>query len=202
MVERRGATRSFRLKVDESSPAMQLNIDLATLGGGHAHSADCGCKPEETGADRTFVVNPAGYVVFHVSSGSGGYVVRVGRLEKQDTALFDSSRLEGEDLFGVTLIRPGTYSVHNVISGARGEIVVAYPKVGKKPHRPSEPVEIECAEKTFRPAKVKIQAAQGQVYRFRAPSRIAIELVKPDDGPKGGEPAVPRRAKPSARRRA
>jgi hypothetical protein len=195
-------TRSFRLRVDESSPAMQVNVDLATLGGGHRHSDDCGCTDKETGADRTFVVNPAGYVVFHVSSGPGGYVVRVGRLERPEAALFDSTRLEGDDLFAVTLIRPGTYSVRNVAGGARGEIVVSYPKIGDQPHRPDEPVEIVCTEKAFRPARIRIQAAQGQLYRFRTTSRIAIELVEPNDGPRSIRPKGPRRAAPKTRRKA
>ena len=101
-----------------------------------------------------------------------------------EAAVFDSTRLEGDDLFAVTLIRPGRYSVRNVASGARGEIVVAYPTVGKKPRPPVDAVEIECTEKTLRPPKIKVLAAQGQVYRFRTPSRIEIELVEPDDGPK------------------
>jgi hypothetical protein len=198
VVERGRETRSFRLTVDEGSSVMQADIDLATLSGGHVHDADCGCHHKESAADRAFVVNPSGYVVFHVSSGPGGYAVRVGRLEKPDAAVFDSTRLEGDDLFAVTLIRPGRYSVKNVASGARGEIVVAYPTVGKKPRPPVDAVEIECTEKTLRPPKIKILAAQGQVYRFRAPSRIAIELVEPDDGPKS---ARPKRAAPRAARR-
>jgi hypothetical protein len=182
-VEGGRATRTFRLRVDESSSALQLNVDLATLEGGHRHDADCGCKDRETETGPTLVVNPAGYVVFHVSGGRGGYVVRVGKLERPDSALFDSTRLEGDDLFAVTLIRPGTYAVRNVEGEARGEIVVAYPRAGRQPQRPDEPVEVVCTEKAFRPARIRIQAAQGQLYRFRTPSRIAIELVKPDDGP-------------------
>jgi hypothetical protein len=71
------------------------------------------------------------------------------------------------------------------VRGARGEIVVAYPKPGKVRRPPPEPVSIQCAEKTLRPAKIRIRAAQSQVYRFRTPSRIVIELEKPDDGPAG-----------------
>jgi hypothetical protein len=202
VVERGAEARSFRLTVDESSPEMQANVDLATLGGGHSHSDDCGCKGKETGADPTFVVNPTGYVVFHVSSGHGGYIVRVGKLERPEEVLFDSTQLEGDDLFAVTLIRPGTYSVRNVAGKARGEIVVSYPKIGKQPHRPDEPVEIVCTEKAFRPARIRIQAAQGQLYRVRTSSRIAIELVEPDDGPRSIRPKRPGRTAPKTRRKA
>ena len=194
VVERGAETRSFRLRVDESSPEMQVNVDLATVGAyDHVHGPDCGCKDEDTGATRTFVVNPSGYVIFHVSSGPGGYVVRVGRLEHPDAVVFDSTRLEGDDLFAVTLIRPGTYSVRNVAGGARGDIVVAYPKLGKAPHRPDEPVEVVCTENAFRPARLKLQAAQGQLYRLRTPARIAIELVEPDDGRRTPRATAPRR---------
>lgn len=199
VVERGAEERTFRLRVDESSRGMQANVDLATLDRGHSHGDDCSCKDKETGADPIFVVNPNGYVVFHVSSGHGGYVVRVGRLERPEAALFDSTQLEGDDLFAVTLIRPGTYSVRNLAGEARGEIVVSYPKLGEQPHRPDEPVEIVCTEKAFRPARIRIQAAQGQLYRFRAPSRIAIELVEPDDGP-STKPKRPRRAAAKTRR--
>ena len=196
VVERGAETRSFRLRVDQSSAEMQVNIDVATLGSDeHVHSPDCDCKDKgrDAASGRTFVVSPAGYVVFHVSSGPGGYVVRVGMPERPDAAVFDSTRLEGDDLFAVTLIRPGTYSVRNVAGDARGDIVVGYPKVGKEPHRPDEPVEVVCTENAFRPARLKLQAAQGQLYRFRTPSRIAIDLVEPDDGPKTPRAKAPRR---------
>lgn len=194
VVERGAEKRSFRLRVDESSPEMQVNVDLATLGGGHHnHGPDCGCADKDSRAGQPFIVNPAGYVVFHVSTGPGGYVVRVGRPERPEDAIFDSTRLEEDDLFTVTLIRPGTYSVRNVAGEARGDIVVAYPKVGKAPHRPDEPVEVVCSEKTFRPARLRLQAAQGQLYRFRTPARIAIELVEPDDGPRRPRAKAPRR---------
>jgi hypothetical protein len=196
VVERGAETRSFRLRVDESSPEMQVNVDLATVGGDdHVHGPGCGCEGggAKPGGGRVFVVNPEGYVVFHVSSGPGGYVVRVGRTEHPDAAVFDSTRLEGDDLFAVTLIRPGTYSVRNVAGQARGDIVVAYPKVGKEPHRPDEAIEVVCTEQAFRPARLKLQAAQGQLYRFRTPSRIAIDLVEPDDGPKSARTKAPRR---------
>lgn len=184
VVERGEETRSFRLTVDASSPEMQPDIDLAALSGGRTDSGDPGRETEQTGAaDRVFVVHPEGHVVFRVSGGSGGYVVRAGKLETPDAALFDSTRLEEDDRFAVTLIRPGTYSVRNLVSGALGEIVVEQPTAEVELHRPTEPVEIECTGKALRPAKIRIQPGQDQIYLFRTPSRIAIELVEPDDGP-------------------
>jgi hypothetical protein len=124
---------SFRLTVDKESPAMQVNIDLATL---HLPPPEpCDCKAGPHDQEHHFVVNPKGYAVFHVSRGAGGFAVRVGKVPGEyETKFFDSRELREGDLFAATLIRPGTYSVTNVKTGARGEVVVAYPpKVGKEP---------------------------------------------------------------------
>lgn len=188
------AVGNFRLTVDEKCPDMQVNIDLPTL---HRPISE-ECKSELM---KHFIVNPTGYVLFHASHGAGGYAVRVGRLsEERKEKLFESRELKAGDLFAATLIRPGTYSITNVITRARGEIVVAYPKIGEVPYRPPKPVSIECTEKEFEPDKIKIEAAQGQVYRIRMPSRIRIELVKPDDGPEGArQPRIVGRRKSPTR---
>jgi hypothetical protein len=49
----------------------------------------------------------------------------------------------------------------------------------------AKPVEVRCAEKEFAPKEIEAEAAQGQIYRIETegPSRIRIELTKPDDGP-------------------
>jgi hypothetical protein len=96
---------------------------------------------------------------------------------------FDSRKLGGRSLFALTLIRPGRYSLQDTIGGAKGEIVVAYPKVGKTPYRPPEPLEVEVTEKGFGQLSFPLLPGQGMVFRFRAESRIQIELVEPDDGP-------------------
>ncbi|MDP2663616.1 MAG: hypothetical protein Q8R28_23115, partial [Dehalococcoidia bacterium] len=177
----------FQLAVDKESAAMQVDIDLATVNA--APREECPCKEGSGGGLRRYVVNPKGYVVFHVSRGPGGYAVRVARVAGEHQGKpFDSRELQEGDLFAVTLIRPGAYSVSNLSNKARGEIVVAYPKAGKAPFSPPEAISIECTEKTLRPEKIRIEAAQGQVFRFKTPSRIRIELVKGDDGPGGPRP--------------
>lgn len=190
VAERGGVLREFRVTVDDASTAMQVDIDLASLESdttAAARVSDCGCA-REGAAPGPFVVNPEGYVLFHVSRGAGGYAVRLGGPSGEQG--FDSTRLDGGDLFAVTLIRPGTYAVRNASAkaDATGEIVVAYPKPQKQAFRPLDPIEIESSEKGLRPAKIRIHAAQGQVYRCPAPSRIVIELVRPNDGPKDGRP--------------
>lgn len=188
------STASFRLTVDRDCPAMQVNIDLATFAlRAPEHVEDeLGCR--EPG--RHFVVNPTGYVVFYISQGAGGYAVRVGRVDEGHVATaFDSGELKEGDLFAVTMLRPGIYSVTNTNTGARGEIVVTYPRVGKKPYRPPRPVKIECLKDEFKPDNTRIEPAQGQIYHFKIPSRIKIVMVKPDNGPKGAsQPRDRRRA--------
>jgi hypothetical protein len=175
---------SFRLRADESSPAMQVDVDLAAFGPGRAApKPDCDCRAENP--HQAFVVHPSGYAVFHVSHGPGGFRVRVGRPRGEEAEpAFDSARLEGEDLFMLTMIRPGTYSMHNSLTGARGEIVVPYPEPAKRPYRPPAAAEIGSSEKSFRPARAKVKPAQGVVWRFKSPGRIELDLVKPQDSPK------------------
>jgi hypothetical protein len=177
----------FQLMVDSESPAMQADIDLATL----KTPPECCCG--EPGSEQLFSVNPKGYAVFFVSRGAGGYAVHVARVpaegekeqqsRKMAALAFDSRELKEGDLFAATLIRPGTYAVTNKNAKATGQITVAYPKAGKTPYRPPEPVYVESTAEAFRPAKIAVEASQGQVYRVKVPSRIKIELVKPDDGP-------------------
>ena len=187
----------FQLSVQKDSPAMQVNIDLASLS--PTASEGCGCKSMCHEKGRLFEASPKGYVVFHVSRGAGGYAVHVGPMEAEHKAAsFDSRELKEGDLFAATLIRPGTYSVMNINTKARGEIVVAYPAPGKELHRPPEAVSIECTENALKPSKVRIEAAQGQVYRFKVRSRIKIELVTPDDGAGGARPSrIPGWKKPA-----
>jgi hypothetical protein len=173
----------FYLSIDDNCPATQVNVDLATVG--RERSAE-GCS--DGPSMGRFVVSPEGYVVFHVSRGAGGFAVtlaKAGRRREQTEELFDSRELKLGDLFAVTLIRPGRYSVRNLNTRARGEIVVAYPRIGREPFRPGDPVAIRCTNRAFEPSSIRINAAQGQAYNIQteSPTRIKIELVEPDDGP-------------------
>jgi hypothetical protein len=109
--------------------------------------------------------------------------------------LFDSRELTEGDIFAVTMIRPGTYSVTNVHADTRGEIVVTYPKLGKVPYRPSNPITIDCTKKAFNRKEIKIAPAQGQVYHIKTRSRIKIELLRPDDGASKAKQKAARRRK-------
>jgi hypothetical protein len=184
---------TFRLTVDEKSPAMQVDIDLATLN--LPAPAECPCKEGEHDDTRHFVVNPRGQTVLYVSQGTGGFAVAVNKVNDR-RILFDSRELREGDLFAATLIRPGTYSVAN--ANARAEIVIAFPKQTKTAFRPPDPITIEVTDKGLmtgaagketKVTRIGLDAAQGQIYRIRTAARIQIELLKPDDGPgdEGGE---------------
>jgi hypothetical protein len=95
---------------------------------------------------------------------------------------FDSRKLGERALFALTLIRPGRYSLQNTIGGTKAEIVVSYPKVGKTPYRPPEPLQVEVTDAGFGQDSFPLSPAQGMVFRFRTEARIQIELVEPDDG--------------------
>ncbi len=173
---------TFYLTVDENSPASQVHIDLARLTEGSSKA--CGCMSVHPEPGQHFVVNPKGYAVFYVSSGPGGYAVHVGTVEAgPKPKSFDSRELREGDLFSATLLRPGKYAVTNVNTRSKLDVEVAYPRIGKTAYDPPEPVKIECTSDAMRAGHTKLQPAQGQLYHFKTPSRIRIELVEPNDGP-------------------
>lgn len=164
----------------------KVDVDLTSLEMPNAVSApadDCGCCGEEESGD--YAVAEGGYAVFRVPAGAaGGYAVELykaaetGRGEK----VFDSRALDKDDILAVVLLRPGTYSVANVRGSAKAELKVAYPE---KIPKLLEPVKISCAGDKIRPEEIKVYPTQGIVFSFEGPSQIKIDLVKPDDRPRG-----------------
>lgn len=156
----------------------QVTIDLKCLdlpSDQQLQSLDCNC----------FKLNPGGFAVFYVSTGKGGYAVEIKKVRSQcePQHVFDSRKLGIDDLFDVTVLRPGSYSITNVLTKAKGELAVAYPEMGKIPKNP-KPITIECDEKNMIPNKIKINPTQGLVFSFKKQSRIKIELTKPKDRPR------------------
>jgi hypothetical protein len=97
---------------------------------------------------------------------------------------FDSRKLDQRSVFGVTLIRPGRYSLQNAVDGKQAEIVVSYPQVGRTPYRPPDPVQVQVTKDGFGKDSFALSPGQGMVFRFATESRIQIRLVEPDDGPR------------------
>lgn len=186
VIYKEGDKRSiFYLTVDENSPIAQANIDLAELiepSKSDGDQSKCGSKNRES--ESHFTLNPKGYAVFHVSRGAGGYAIRVEKAsEKQsDRKPFDSRELMDGDIFSAIIIRPGKYSVTNLTTKARREIVVVYPKVGRVEYHPKDPVRVELGHKAIEMTTIEVDPGQGILYHIKAPSRIKIELLNPDDG--------------------
>jgi hypothetical protein len=171
----------FYISVDKNSPVAQVNIDLAALTNPPAATSKC-CKGD--GPEQRFTVNPKGYAVFHVSSGAGGFDVHVRKAEEDPKAkIFDSRELGEGDIFSAVILRPGTYSVTNLVTKTQAEAIVAYPKIGKTAYRPPAPVRVESTRDAFAPRRIELHPGQGLIFDCKAPSRVMIELVKPDDGP-------------------
>jgi hypothetical protein len=180
---------TFYIKVDKSSPVAQVNIDLAQPRQQFRKDSDC-CSGRQAGNEYT--VNPKGFTLFHVSNGAGGYYVHLRKADEDPKQkVFDSRQLEEGDVFSAVIIRPGAYSIANASTKAKGEVSVAYPKIGKLPYRPPKPVRVDCTPEYFEPKKIELQPGQAILFHFKTRSRIRIELTKPDDGP--------RRAKEAAR---
>lgn len=185
----------FYVLVDKNSPVAQVNIDLAALTR-PSDTSSKNCRLEDS--PNQFSVNPKGYAVFHVSEGAGGYNVHVRKAEENpETKIFDSRTLSDGDIFSATIIRPGTYSVVNMLTKAQGQLVVSYPEIGNTPYRPPGPIRVQVAQEHFEPQHIKLKPGQGLLFECNTPSRIRIELQRPDDGPDYPRQATPRRWKKS-----
>ena len=99
--------------------------------------------------------------------------------------------MDAGDIFSAIIIRPGTYSVKNLVTGSKSEVIVSYPKPGKTPYRPPAPMAVDCSEREMTLGHIELQPGQGLNFHLKTRSRIKIELMKPDDGP--GKPREPER---------
>jgi hypothetical protein len=160
-------------------PAPALPVDLAAL------------RP---GSPKTAVLQlqAAGYAAFTSSVGEGHRVIITEARGDDRRQEFDSRRLEADDLFGVTLVRPGTYVATNTITGAQVQLRVAYPQIGSVPYRPPEPITLEAGADEFATDTVDLAPAQGVIFQIRGQAHIQIQLLEPDDGPAADEARQPR----------
>jgi len=114
---------------------------------------------------------------------------RVRLVRKADSAVvFDSASLGSGDRFAVTLIRPGRYQIENQLDGKKLALTVEYPAPGKQPYRPPPPMQIECTAAGLQAPATTIKPAQGVIVVCSVPSRLHVELIEPDDGPRATAP--------------
>jgi hypothetical protein len=137
--------------------------------------------------EQEFEVVVEGYALFYISRGSGGYYLKIYKAGDKGSGggetlppIFDSQNLGNTDFFTATILRPGTYTVTDIISGGKANLTVLYPQIGKIPKRP-EPLKIKCTKNIMIPSDIRIHPTQSLVFSFEAKSRIKIELVKPED---------------------
>jgi hypothetical protein len=126
-----------------------------------------------------------GYALFHAMSGDSGFAITVHHAAQPATGApaFDTRQLGPGDIFSALVLRPGAYAVKNTVNGSQTSLTVAYPVVGTTPYVPPNPAEVTCADNGFSPAPIKLQPAQGLIFRINTRARITIDLVTPDDGP-------------------
>jgi hypothetical protein len=110
-------------------------------------------------------------------------VHRVDTAGERQGVEFDTAELGPDDIFALTLLRPGTYGMRNAMGDQAGRIVVTYPVVGDVRYRPADPVDVRVADSGFDPEAVSIGPGQGIVFRIGTRSRLTVDLLEPDDGP-------------------
>ena len=179
------AKKIFYISIDKNSPIVQANIDLAELmESNRSEIGLCKCCKRKGDLENHFILNPNGYALFHVSHEAGGYAVSVEKVseEQSDRRPFDSRWLDDGDIFSAIIIRPGKYSVTNLITSCKGEIIVTYPKIDKVDYGPKDPIRVDIGQEEVELKAIEINPGQGILFNIKAPSRIKIELLKPDDG--------------------
>jgi hypothetical protein len=214
----------FTLRVVDEETPLSVHIDLANprlQRDGRRQPLrpdqdDCGCLDHDSGGDdaasTVYSVGRQGYVVFHVSEGSGGYHVQLAgplggalleRREGDNRAkadIWSSRELESGDLFAVTLLRPGTYKVSNE-RGGEAKLRLHYPERGKIAYRPPEPQRVAVTDNGFEPAGFELRPMQGQVFEISTTARINISLVEPEDRDERPDPDRARPTRYTLRRR-
>ncbi len=161
-------------KKDQAAQASSVRIDIA------------GAAPGTIAGLRHNKIDVGGYASFTSAHARSSGSIIVARKRGAKAAEFDSRRLGENDIFAVTLVRPGLYAVRNTLGKAEGRIVVSYPVVGDRPYRPADPVGVLCTKKGFSPEHLEIGPAQGIIFRFEAVAHLVVELLERDDGPKAG----------------
>ncbi|MGB3919729.1 hypothetical protein [Methanothrix sp.] len=161
----------IQFDVDAKSEVMQLDIDLAqaaTL----KKKAHTSATPSSKIEDQTEqIISPKGYVLFHVSSGSG-YSVMVS--DSLGRAVFNSMKLDNNDLFAVSLLEPGSYSMRNSIDSAAGEITVSLPPEMSGKLKDLDTQYVDVSVKKLDPQRIELISTQGLVFRTKSSARIVI----------------------------
>lgn len=165
----------FELLADAESAETQVDIDLDEI---------YQRRYTPSGRGDPFVVNPGQPTQFYVPRGRGGYAVVVYKSgPRQEAVEFDSRELRDGDVFILTLIRSGTYSLTSERT-AKGEIHVQKRK-GRSV--PTEPAMVTCEHTGFTPDNIKTEFSQPLFFVIKTPARIRVQLEKQPDSNRRSE---------------
>jgi hypothetical protein len=141
---------------------------------------------------ESYTLNPTQSITFTSPKGSGGFKVEIiSKEDRNKTPTFTTDSLQEEDIYIVTLLRPGQYSVKEQ-DGATGTIRVSRltrPKQRIIPthtthvrFKPKPSVTIECSKKGFQPEMQEIVTTQGVVFTILKPNcRLKIQYEEDED---------------------
>ena len=189
---------SYAFEASEKAGVNQLDVDLASIHHQAQRHSDCACQERPHGGMP--VVSTAGYVVFFVSHGDGGYSVVVGGGGIPGRPVFDSVALGEGDLFALSLLEPVHYEMTNRLGKARGRIEVSFSRESARVLKSLETQYVQTWRDRFEPAALAVVSTQGIVFRVREESRIVVEREGRPEREKG-RAAVRRinRLRPAAR---
>jgi len=181
----------FTLNVTSEGTAAQVDVDLFSFFPELPKVSVPSCCPDEQAdsKNRTFTMAKDSYLVLHASEGPPGYRVTLDRLDPGERVrVYDTRELKRDDIFFVTLLRPGTYNftcnTGQVITGT-----VTYPTPGEDPFVPSEPRLVDVTAAGFNTGELTLQPAQGVVFNIQSDNTwVRAELVAPNNGPDDGAP--------------
>lgn len=153
-------SRRITIGVGGESAAAQLNLDLAS----------------NDDADR-YAVRARGVVSFYAAHGTGRYAIVINHTsgEVSRTVLDSREGLPANDLFAVTLVRPGTYRARNALNQTQMRAVVRMPRQGEQ-YDPAQPTLIQAGEQGFDPGEAQILAGQSLLFLARTLARFVVEL--------------------------
>lgn len=139
------------------------------IGSGIACRAAIPCGQSEE--EARLVVSPKGYVLFHASSGSGYSAIVSDSLGRM---VFNSTKLGNGDLFAVSLLEPGSYSMKNSVDSSLGMASVSLPEKMFGRLGELQTQYIDVSEKKLDPPRMELISSQGLVFRIKSQARIVI----------------------------
>lgn len=166
----------FEVRMDESTEASQVNIDMDTL---VSQRLSGGKRP-------VFQVGKNGHVLFCATKSNQAFRVRLTKNPQSKRPNFDSKNLQENDLYITQYFQPGKYvATHSGLKGQQLEIEVAYPSKGRNSRSSLyQKKNVEIRKGGFSNSSISVLPFQALVLTNGVPGHIIIELVeacpKPD----------------------